>query len=70
MHGKAKAMRFAGILLAWGAVIAPALAIAEEPARFEPAALESLGGPPGTFVGHRLSTEKGLLAAAEYDYPL
>ena len=32
---------------------------------FEPAALESLGGPPGTFVGHRLSTEKGLLAAAE-----
>jgi lipid-A-disaccharide synthase len=32
---------------------------------FEPAALESLGGPPGTFVGHRLSTDKGLLAAAE-----
>jgi lipid-A-disaccharide synthase len=32
---------------------------------FEPAALESLGGPPGTFVGHRLSTEQGLLAAAE-----
>lgn len=31
---------------------------------FEPAALRELGGPPGTFVGHRLSTEPGLLAAA------
>ena len=32
---------------------------------FEPAELERLGGPPGTFVGHRLSTVKGLLRAAE-----
>jgi len=31
---------------------------------FEPAALERLGGPPGTFVGHRLTHEPGLLAAA------
>ncbi len=26
---------------------------------FEPAALERLGGPPGTFVGHRLTHEPG-----------
>jgi lipid-A-disaccharide synthase len=32
---------------------------------FEPAALERLGGPPGTFVGHRLTHEPGLVAAAE-----
>lgn len=32
---------------------------------FEPAELRRLGGPPGTFVGHRLSSDPGLLAAAE-----
>lgn len=32
---------------------------------FEPAELARLGGPPGTFVGHRLSTVEGLRAAAE-----
>lgn len=32
---------------------------------FEPAALQELGGPPGTFVGHRLTQEPGLVAAAE-----
>ncbi len=31
---------------------------------FEPAVLERLGGPPGTFVGHRLTQEPGLVAAA------
>lgn len=31
---------------------------------FEPAELERLGGPPGTFVGHRLSTDPGVLSAA------
>ena len=31
---------------------------------FEPAELERLDGPPGTFVGHRLSREPGILAAA------
>lgn len=31
---------------------------------FEPAELERLGGPPGTFVGHRLSGDAGLRAAA------
>ncbi len=30
---------------------------------FEPAELTALGGPPGTFVGHRLSTHEGILAA-------
>ncbi|MCV0396511.1 MAG: lipid-A-disaccharide synthase [Rhizobiaceae bacterium] len=30
---------------------------------FEPAELERLDGPPGTFVGHRLAREPGLLAA-------
>lgn len=30
---------------------------------FEPEALEQLGGPPGTFVGHRLMHEPGLMAA-------
>ena len=32
---------------------------------FEPAELARLGGPPGTFVGHRLTHEPGMLAAAE-----
>jgi lipid-A-disaccharide synthase len=32
---------------------------------FEPETLARLGGPGGTFVGHRLSREPGLLAAAE-----
>ena len=32
---------------------------------FEPAELERLGGPPGTFVGHRLTHEPGILAAAD-----
>ena len=32
---------------------------------FEPAELERLGGPRGTFVGHRLTHEPSLLAAAE-----
>jgi lipid-A-disaccharide synthase len=32
---------------------------------FEPAELERLNGPPGTFVGHRLTHEPGILAAAE-----
>jgi lipid-A-disaccharide synthase len=32
---------------------------------FEPAELERLGGPPGTFVGHRLTHEPGILDAAE-----
>jgi lipid-A-disaccharide synthase len=32
---------------------------------FEPEALERLGGPPGTFVGHRLTHDPGLAAAAE-----
>lgn len=32
---------------------------------FEPDELARLGGPPGTFVGHRLSHEPGLVAAAE-----
>ncbi len=31
---------------------------------FEPAELTRLGGPPGTFVGHRLSTDPGVLTAA------
>jgi lipid-A-disaccharide synthase len=31
---------------------------------FEPAMLERLGGPPSTYVGHRLTAEPGLLAAA------
>ncbi|PSJ60102.1 lipid-A-disaccharide synthase [Kumtagia ephedrae] len=31
---------------------------------FEPAELERLGGPPGTFVGHRLATDPGILTAA------
>ncbi len=31
---------------------------------FEPAELERLGGPPGTFVGHKLTTDTGALAAA------
>jgi lipid-A-disaccharide synthase len=30
---------------------------------FEPAVLERLGGPPGTYVGHRMTHEPGLLAA-------
>ncbi|WP_345900890.1 lipid-A-disaccharide synthase, partial [Martelella sp. UBA3392] len=30
---------------------------------FEPAAMERLGGPPTTFVGHRLTEEPGVLAA-------
>ncbi|HEV7254595.1 MAG TPA: lipid-A-disaccharide synthase [Mesorhizobium sp.] len=32
---------------------------------FEPAELDALGGPPGTYVGHRLTHEPELLAAAE-----
>jgi lipid-A-disaccharide synthase len=32
---------------------------------FEPDALKRLDGPPGTFVGHRLSKNSGLLHAAE-----
>lgn len=32
---------------------------------FEPAELAALGGPPGTYVGHRLTHEPELLAAAE-----
>jgi lipid-A-disaccharide synthase len=32
---------------------------------FEPDALKRLDGPPGTFVGHRLSKNSGLLYAAE-----
>jgi lipid-A-disaccharide synthase len=31
---------------------------------FEPAELERLAGPPGTFVGHRLATDPGILTAA------
>ena len=31
---------------------------------FEPAELRRLGGPPGTFVGHRLTGDAGVLAAA------
>ncbi len=31
---------------------------------FEPAELARLGGPPGTFVGHRLTGDPGVLAAA------
>jgi lipid-A-disaccharide synthase len=31
---------------------------------FEPAELQRLGGPPGTFVGHRLTNDAGVLAAA------
>jgi len=31
---------------------------------FEPAELARLGGPPGTFVGHRLSHDPGVLASA------
>lgn len=30
---------------------------------FEPAELERLGGPPGTFVGHRLASHRGIAAA-------
>ncbi len=30
---------------------------------FEPAELERLGGPPGTFVGHRLTTDDGIAGA-------
>lgn len=32
---------------------------------FEPAELKRLGGPPGTFVGHRLTTDPGILRAAK-----
>jgi len=32
---------------------------------FEPEALERLGGPPGTYVGHRMTHDAGLIAAAE-----
>ncbi|XHB99168.1 lipid-A-disaccharide synthase [Nitratireductor sp. ac15] len=32
---------------------------------FEPAELERLGGPTGTFVGHRLASEPNILAAAQ-----
>ena len=32
---------------------------------FEPSELGRLGGPPGTFVGHRLTHEPGILAAAD-----
>lgn len=32
---------------------------------FEPAELARLGGPPGAFVGHRLTGDPGVLAAAE-----
>ena len=32
---------------------------------FEPEELARLGGPPGTFVGHRLAHEPGLVAAAQ-----
>jgi lipid-A-disaccharide synthase len=32
---------------------------------FEPEALERIGGPAGTFVGHRLAHDPGLTAAAE-----
>ncbi|MDW6022825.1 lipid-A-disaccharide synthase [Mesorhizobium sp. BAC0120] len=32
---------------------------------FEPEALERIGGPAGTFVGHRLSHDAGLVAAVE-----
>lgn len=32
---------------------------------FEPAELQRLGGPPGTFVGHRLTGDAGVLAAAK-----
>lgn len=31
---------------------------------FEPAELARLGGPPGTFVGHRLATDPSILSAA------
>ena len=31
---------------------------------FEPAELDRLGGPPGTFVGHRLTTDPGIAIAA------
>ena len=31
---------------------------------FEPAELDRLGGPPGTFVGHRLASDPNVLAAA------
>ncbi len=31
---------------------------------FEPKELERLGGPPGTYVGHRLATDPGVLIAA------
>ncbi|WP_048646265.1 lipid-A-disaccharide synthase [Nitratireductor soli] len=31
---------------------------------FEPDALQRLGGPPGTFVGHRLASDENILAAA------
>ncbi|MEO3999755.1 lipid-A-disaccharide synthase [Mesorhizobium sp. CAU 1732] len=32
---------------------------------FEPAVLERLAGPPGTYVGHRLTSNRGIVAAAE-----
>jgi lipid-A-disaccharide synthase len=32
---------------------------------FEPAELQRLGGPPGVFVGHRLTRDPGIAAAAE-----
>lgn len=32
---------------------------------FEPEALQGLGGPPGTYVGHRMTHDEGLLAAAQ-----
>lgn len=32
---------------------------------FEPSELERLGGPPGSYVGHRLSTEPGIVAASK-----
>ena len=36
---------------------------------FEPAELERLGGPPGTFVGHRLTGDAGMRAATAAQAP-